>query len=66
MTRRRLVTSTDAAYWIYTTHATALHPTVIRQWAKRGHIGRHRAGWRCYDLDEVVAEARRRGLLAKD
>jgi len=67
-----LVTAQFAAVYLHTVLPS--HPTVtedrIRQWATRGHIGRHGTFWTgragrdvsVYDLREILAYARKRGL----
>lgn len=63
----RIVTAQFAV--VYLNIVTPAHVVVtehqIRDWAYRGHIGRHGHGVRgrtLYDLDEIVAYVRRRGL----
>lgn len=62
--RRSLVTAADAAHWIRTTYGAQVRPDRIRQWAARKLIARHPACGRArFDLHEVVAYARSKGLI---
>lgn len=61
--RRQLVNATDAVTWLRRAHNVRLDPSTIRQWAARGHIGSHSFRRERYDLREVVAHARKRGLI---
>lgn len=51
------VTSELAAYWLRSTYHVEITAAALRQWAHRGYL-RER-----YDLWEVVAVARERGLI---
>lgn len=67
-----LVTAQFATVYLHTFLPS--HPTIteqqIRKWASRGHIGRHGKYWTqrtgqdrtLYDLREIMAYVRRRGL----
>lgn len=62
--RRPLVSANDAVLWLWTTYRVKVSPTTIRQWAHRRHIGVHRRSRAPYDLREIEAHARERGLIA--
>jgi hypothetical protein len=51
------VTSEMAAYWLRSTYHVEITAAAIRQWARRWYL-RER-----YDLHEVVAVARERGVI---
>lgn len=59
-----LVDSVMAALHLRRAYNATVKPATIRQWAARKHISNHGYGQRRYDLREVVAEARKRGLIA--
>lgn len=61
--RRHLVNATDAVIHLRRAHGVRLSPATIRQWAARRKIGSYGFRRERYDLREVVAHARERGLL---
>lgn len=58
----------DVILYLHAFHGVELNGDTLRQWVHRGHIttrrDRHGRSW--YDLHEVVARARERGLIESD
>lgn len=63
--RGQLVNVNDAAFFVMVTWKVRLYPATIRQWAHRRHIGTYSRRRERYDLREVVAYARARGLIPR-
>jgi len=47
-------------------HRLRMTPGVVRQWARRGHITSHGDRKQRYDLLEITAYLRRRGIIGGD
>lgn len=61
--KRYLINATDAVTHLRRAYGIRLSPATIRQWAARDHIGSHSLRRERYDLREIIAHARERGLL---
>ena len=64
--RRDLVNAKDAFMYLLVTYSVMVHPTTIRKWASRGHIGshsEHRDARGRYDIREIVGYARQLGII---
>lgn len=57
------VDASMASVWLIQTYGALVSPATIRKWGERGEVSRKPRGAFRYDLAEVVAHARRRGLL---
>lgn len=62
MSRPVLVDSVTAAHWLNRSYGLDLKPVTIRQWGHRGYIRVRKSGKYRYDLREIEAHARFRGL----
>lgn len=58
-----LVDSVTAAYWLHRTYQLDIKPGTIRQWGRRGLIQVRKNERFRYDLCEIEAHVRARGLI---
>ncbi len=63
MTRRALASTFDVVLYLQWRFGVSVKPVTIRVWASRGHIGTHSRERERYDLREVEAYAKRRGII---